>query len=55
VEVLFVRYTYKVMNFLFGMVLFERFDFFDDSVHCGGGFVNLFLRRGHVAGQLFCY
>ena len=51
VEVLLVRSTWKGRgDFLFGVVLFERFDFFDDGVHCSRGFVDLFLCGGHVAG-----
>jgi hypothetical protein len=42
------------MDFMFCVVLFEGFDFADDSVHCCGCLVDLFLRRGHVASQLFC-
>jgi len=35
------------------VVFFETFDFADDGVHCCSCFVDLFLRGGHVAGQLF--
>lgn len=56
VEVLLVRCSLKGRgDFLFSVVLFEGCDFFDDGVHCGRGFVGLFLCGGHVAGQLLCY
>jgi len=51
VKVLLVRSNSKGDgDFLFGMVSFQRFNFFDNGVHYGRGFIHLFLRRGHVAG-----